>query len=155
MRSLYRYAKKLYTQGKYKLAGDVVDMLSRRLKDPRKQREEHNRRVLEEMKQEDAETKEQGRMQSIMEQHMADPPPSEEELQARSPKERLQKVYEARVLYPSFDEEGAKFFDEEDGVMESLSLTREELEALQQEDQDGYIRILQLEGPKPTKTRKA
>lgn len=149
MKSLYRYAKKLYAQGKYKLAGDIVDMLSRKPKDQRKQREEHNRRVLDQMKKED---KDESRMQSIMEQHMADPPPSEEELSRLSPS-RGRKLYEAQVLYPSFDDEGAKFFDEEEGVVESVSLTEDELQGLLKEADEGYIKILKVEESTPTGMR--
>lgn len=149
MKSLYRYAKRLYIQGKYKLAGDVIDLFGRRPKhDPAKERALRNRDILDQMKSED-------RMQSIQDQHKVDRLSMDPENLALTYPERGDKGvpgrrYEVEVLYPSFDEQGAPFF-EEDGVEESLSVTQEELEGLQQEEEQGYIKILNVKSKLPKK----
>jgi hypothetical protein len=147
MKRTYQYIKRLYSQGRFKLAGDVIDLFSRKPKSKDKEsRQEHNQRVLDEMKQED-------RMQSIRDQHKTDRLlMSPESLALTYPEAGAPgRRYEVHVLYPSFDEDGAPFFEEGEGVEESLSVTEEELKGLQEEEEHGYIRILKVDAKLPKK----
>jgi len=126
-----KLVKALYEQGQYRLAQKVLD-----LADSRQMR---NKEILKKMKEED-------KWKSIAEQHRVDRPTlySEEPSSlllpegAPSPSRRV----EVEVLYPSFDDKGAPFFDEEEGIQETLIVASSELAELENEEEMGYLKIL-------------
>ena len=135
---LLKLAKQLYSIRQYKLAERVFDLTNTR--------KWRNRDLLEDIRKEE---KEQQKWKAIEEQHRLDRP----ELYSTEPSEFSypegegdpSRRYEVRVLYPSFDEEGAPFFDEEEGVIESITVVATELEALTTEEKSGYLKILSKE----------
>lgn len=130
MIGLYKVAANLRLRGLNKLAQNVLDFAKKR----REQDliKEKNKRILDEMKNED-------KMKSIFDQHQQDKPDLQPELSYPTGNSSG-KRYEVNVSYPSFDEKGAAYFDN-DSVNEYLTMTEDELLSHQEQEKQGYIKI--------------
>ena len=128
MKRLYALALKLNSKGLHKQAQKVLDLTKKR--EQQNEIKNHNKDVLDNIKSED-------RMQSILDQHQKDRPYvrfPEEDSRVVYPDAGAQgRRYKVHVSYPSFDDAGAPFFNE-DSVNETLSVTKDELENLQKDN---------------------
>lgn len=132
----------LVKQGNYKLAADLIDFKKRQ----EQGRKDNNKRVMDQMKTED-------RLLSILEQSKQDREqdllrPEQHELTYPERMGTPGRRYTVEVQYPSFDDNGAAYFDD-DCLSEALSVTEEELKSLKKEEESGYLKIESIKAKLP------
>lgn len=126
---LIKIALKLKSKGLDKIADQVLN-LNKKL-----QRQKDNERILKEKKEQD-------RLSAIYEQHDKDDLKPE----FAYPSDMYsvtQKRYQVSVAYPSFDEEGSPYFDNE-CVTEKLTMTEKDLENYKRQEQMGQVKLLSV-----------
>jgi len=124
MSKLTKIALRLVSKGLYQYADQVLD-LSKKL-----QRQKDNNKIIKEIKEEDR----------IYNQHAKDKKDLTPEF-AYPTNEFRNNHYRVEVLYPSFDEEGAPYFDRE-GVSETLTMNEEDLANYKQQAEKGLVKLI-------------
>lgn len=132
--NLYKVAERLEKKNLKKLAQKVVD-LAKRLEQKKRQEELAK------------ETKESLRLEDILRQHEKDKPYlrfPEEGAQTFLPEEPSKPYkgrWEVHLQYPSFDNEGAPYFDSS-SVSDFVTVSEDQLKDLEKEERMGYLKIL-------------
>lgn len=137
MTRLYKVAANLHRKGFNKLAQSVIDLAKKRR--DRDRIKDENKAVMKDMKSED-------RLRAIQEQHQLDRPllqDPEASSELSHPTERgpAERRFEVEVVYPSFNDDGTPYFDE-NSVQEGLVMTAPELEDHKQQAEKGFLKIL-------------
>ena len=146
--NLYKIAANLNLKGFTKAAQSVIDLAKKRREYDRVKNE--NERVLKDMRDED-------RLNSIEEQHKLDKPslqdPESSSEFAYPSLTETGKKYAVQVQYPSWDESGTPYFDE-DSVSEYLTMTEDDLLNYQEQEKQGGVKITSVKPLLPRSERR-
>jgi hypothetical protein len=147
MTNLYKIASSLKLKGFNKAAQKVLDLAQKRKE--RDRAKDENQRVIRDMKEQD-------RLRSIQEQHQSDKAllqDPEATSETFPPSTTIGRKYAVQIQYPSWDENGAPYFDDH-SVSEYLTMTEDDLLNYQKQEQQGGVKITSVKPLLPKSTRR-
>ena len=147
MINLHKVALSLRLKGFNKAAQKVLDLAQKRRERDRTKNE--NQSVIRDMKEQD-------RLRSIEDQHRSDKSllkDPEATSETFPPSTTIGRKYAVQIQYPSWDENGAPYFDD-DSVSEYLTMTEDDLLNYQKQEQQGGVKITSVKPLLPKSTRR-
>jgi len=140
-KQLSTFTKKLKDQGFEKLANELTNLFD--YKSKRDQQKQRNKEVIEQIQREQ-------KLQDITKEHS---PKDKADLAWGKPELTYPSLdqtpnsrrFDVHIQYASVDEEGRPYFEDDDALTETVTVTKDELENLKREEELNYLRILDIQ----------